>query len=109
MAVPSLIGCRATDSLNFEKDAAMKPDAMSDLTIPADLDAEIRAAAVDAHRPADEIVREALQRYLADWRAARVPDARRRAEAAARMRAQRHGRVLPEGVTIEDMIAHGRA
>jgi antitoxin ParD1/3/4 len=40
---------------------------------------------------------------------AEIPNARRRADAAARMRARRHGRILPEGVTIEDLMTHAES
>ncbi len=37
------------------------------------------------------------------------PPRRTPAEAAARMRAARTGNVLPEGITIRDLLTHGRA
>ena len=41
------------------------------LVIPADLSAEIQAAADQEHRPASDIVRDALERYLTETRLAR--------------------------------------
>lgn len=89
----------------------MKPHNTDDLTISPALAAEIRAAAAATHRPAQEIVHEALEHYLAERQASTRPvlDAKARAAAGARMRERRKGRSLPEGMTIEDMIAYGRA
>jgi hypothetical protein len=96
----------------------MKPEPTSDidLAIPSALVAEIRAAADDEHRPAAELVREALERYLADWRKAtsladrgRTPSKRTPAEAAARLRELREGNVLPDGISLRDLMTHGRA
>jgi len=93
----------------------MKPGSDTDLNIPPALFAEIQAAAHEAHRPAADVVREALERYLADWRKgaspARGPAPAKRtpAEAVARLRELRKGNVLPDGVTIRDLMTHGRA
>ena len=88
----------------------MKPTDTDDLTIAPALEAEIRAAAADIHRPANEIVREALEGYLAELHAhARTaPDAQTRSETVARMLKQRRDNVLPKDTTIEDVIAWGR-
>ncbi len=87
----------------------MKPNNTDDLTIAPAIAAEIRAAAAAMHRPAREIVHEALEHYLAErqTRARPVSDANARAAAGARMREQRKGRFLPAGMTIEDVIAWG--
>jgi len=93
----------------------MKPGSDTDLVVPPALLAEIQAAADEAHRPAADVVREALERYLADWRNGvrpahePVPARRTPAEAAARLRELRKGNVLPDGVTIRDLMTHGRA
>lgn len=91
----------------------MTSSGTSDLTIPPALMADIQAAAEDEHRPATEVVRDALERYLAEWRKGASPrhaQARRSlAEAAVRLRERRTGNVLPEGVTIRDLMTHGRA
>jgi Arc/MetJ-type ribon-helix-helix transcriptional regulator len=48
----------------------MKPRSHTDLAIPAALVAEIQTAADDEHRPATEVVRDALEGYLENrrWR-----------------------------------------
>ena len=86
------------------------------LTIPPALAKEFQSAAEVEQRPADELVREALERYLVERRlrssvSGVFPRTGRRtpAEAAARLREQRAGTVLPEGVTIKDLMTHGRA
>lgn len=94
----------------------MKLNDVPDLTIPPTLLADIQTVAEDEHRTAAEVVREALERYLAEWRkGARLPHGHHRlarrtpTEAAARLRERRTGNVLPEGVTIRDLMTHGRA
>ena len=84
--------------------------------IPPALVAEIRAAAAAEHRPVAEVVQDALERYLAQRRkdasAARSETTlprRTATEAAARLRERRKGTVLPDGVTIRDLMTHGRA
>ena len=91
------------------------PGINTDLIPPA-LAAQIQAAADDEHRPAADVVREALERYLSTGRKGTglahespVPAKRPPAEALARMRERRKGNVLPEGVTIRDLMTHGRA
>lgn len=88
----------------------MKPTDTDDLTIAPALQAEIRAAAAEVHRPAREIVREAIEEYLAELHAhPRVtPDAQTRSATVARMLSRRSDRHLSEGTTIEDVIAWGR-
>ena len=83
----------------------------STLTISPALLAQLEAVAEEEHRPAAEVVREALERYLARSRedTAQRPSRPTPAEAAARMREQRKGTVLPDGVTIRDLIDYGRA
>jgi Arc/MetJ-type ribon-helix-helix transcriptional regulator len=86
------------------------------LVLPPALLAEVEAAADEAHQSVAEVVREALERYLAQLRAGATvgqtqpqPTRRTPAEAAARMRENRKGNVLPDGVTIRDLMTHGRA
>ena len=93
----------------------MKPHSDTDLIPPA-LVAEIQAAADAEHRPAADLVQEALERYLAQRRkdmstaqGKPTPARRTAAEAAARLRERRKGTVLPDGVTIRDLMTHGRA
>jgi len=85
-------------------------DPANDLTIPAPLQAEIRAVAAIAHRPANEIVREALEGYLAERHAYPdvTPGAQTSSTTVARMLERRSGRHLSNGLTIEDVIAWGR-
>jgi hypothetical protein len=82
----------------------------SDELIGPGLAAEIRAAAADAHRPARDLVQEAVERYLAELHAhPRVtPDAQTRSETVRRMLARRRTRPLSDGVTIEQVIGWGR-
>jgi len=93
----------------------MKRHSDTDLIPPA-LVAEIQAAAAAEHRQPAEVVQEALQRYLAERRKDQstaqgkpTPPRRTAAEAAARLRERRKGTALPEGVTIRDLMTHGRA
>jgi hypothetical protein len=88
----------------------MKP-ASDELIIPPALAAQILAAADDEHRPAAEVVQEALERYLAQRRenVNTTPARRTPAEAAARLLERRKGTLLPDGVTIRDLMTHGRA
>jgi Arc/MetJ-type ribon-helix-helix transcriptional regulator len=83
------------------------------VVIPPSLVAEIQAAADADRRTAADLVRDALERYLADWRnrAINPPEKPRLtpAQAAARLRESRKGNVLPDGVTIRDLMTHGRA
>ena len=85
-------------------------DSANELVIPQTLQAEIRAVAIVANRSADEIVREALEVYLAHQQHVepQVPDAQTRAATVTRMLQRRSDRRLPKGVTIEDVIAWGR-
>jgi hypothetical protein len=83
------------------------------VVIPPSLAAEIQAAADAERRTAADLVRDALERYLADWRKRAInrPEKLRitPAQAAARLREAREGNVLPDGVTIRDLMTHGRA
>jgi hypothetical protein len=89
------------------------PGGAANLVIPPALAAEILAAAEDEHRPADDLVRDALERYLIDWRKrtrhGQEKSRQTQAEAATRLRELRKGNVLPDGVTIRDLMTHGRA
>jgi hypothetical protein len=89
------------------------PGGATNLVIPPALAAAIQAAAEDEHRTTDDLVRDALERYLTDWRN-RTGHGQKKAgktpvEAAARLRELRKGNVLPDGVTIRDLMTHGRA
>jgi metal-responsive CopG/Arc/MetJ family transcriptional regulator len=95
----------------------MKSRSDTQVSIPPALVTELQAAADEEHRPTADVVRDALERYLADWRRGGglahdgAIDAARRspAEALARMRERRRGNILPDGATIRDLMTHGRA
>jgi hypothetical protein len=85
----------------------------TDVVIPRSLVAELQAAADAERRTTADLVKDALERYLTDWRkrAINPPEKPRLtpAQAAARLREARKGNVLPDGVTIRDLMTHGRA
>jgi len=89
----------------------MNTEALVDELLPPELVAEIEVAAAAEHRPAREIVREAIELYLQERRtlAANRDQPRTPAEAAARILELRKGNILPEGETIRDLINYGRA
>ena len=74
-------------------------------------EAHLAALAASAGRSADELVQEALaeweQRQAERHAPARPPHTP--AEAAARILELRKGNILPKGVTIKELINHGRA
>jgi hypothetical protein len=84
------------------------------LAIPPDLLAEIQAEAEKENRSAGAVLRDLVERGLGERRridqqtqsAAAKPTP---AEAVARILELRKGNVLPEGVTIRDLMTHGRA
>ena len=86
------------------------PDKTGSFAISPALEAEIQAVAAEAHLPADEVVREALESYLAERRVTGrpTPDERRRAEVVARILRRRGARPLPDGMSIDDVLAWGR-
>ena len=88
----------------------MPADLGTDLTIPPDLATQIQAVAQEQHRHANDVVSDAMERYLNEWRTRTSAAPRRRtpAEAAAHMMEARKGNVLPEGVTIRTMLDEGR-
>jgi hypothetical protein len=80
------------------------------LVLPPALMAAVVAAADESHRSIGEIVREALESYLAQSRRSDMVFAPRTpTEAAGRMRQRRAGNRLPDGTTIRDLMTHGRA
>jgi hypothetical protein len=89
------------------------PGGDTDLVIPPALAAEIQAAAEAEHRTAADLVKDALERYLTDRRErtsyTREEARPTSAEAATRLRELREGNVLPDGMTIRDLMTHGRA
>lgn len=76
--------------------------------LPPALLTALEAAAADKHRPAKEIVREALEGYLAELHSHGTPDAQTRSATVTRMLERRKNRHLSSGVGIEDVIAWGR-
>jgi hypothetical protein len=93
----------------------MKVDNHTNALIPPALLAEMEAIAAVEHRPARDMVREALERYLQERQAlpsnisAQLPPKRTPQEAAARMLERRKHHKLPEGTTIRDLMTFGRA
>jgi len=89
------------------------PGGNTDLIIPPELAADIQAVADGEHRPAADVVRDALERYLTDrskpTRHSKENPTQTPVEAAARLRELRKGNVLPDGVTIRDLMTHGRS
>ena len=87
----------------------MPLDAPADLTVPPELAARLRAIAERTHVDVDDLVTSALDVYLdKDWD---QPDGEPRmtpAEAVDWMLTTRHRRKLPDGMTIEDLIAEAR-
>jgi hypothetical protein len=88
----------------------------TDFAIPPALAIRIQAVADRQHRPAADIVRDALEHYLADSHeiagpieSQAAPPGRTSTEAAARLLENRKGNALPRGLTIRDMQTHGRA
>ena len=84
--------------------------------IPPELLAEVEAVAAAEQRPAHEMVREAVERYLREHQAtaAEAAEPLPRAkltpqEAGARILESRPRHILPEGGTIREMIHFGRA
>jgi hypothetical protein len=76
-----------------------------DLAVPPGLAAELEAVAARQHRPAAEVLREAVERYLAQDRGAPA-EPEGLAAMVERMLASRTK--LPEGVTIRDLMTEGR-
>jgi hypothetical protein len=81
-----------------------------ELMIPPSLAARVQSAADEAHRPAADILREILERHLPEQReqSGQTLPGRSPAQAAARMMAVRKGNILPDGVTIRELMTHGR-
>jgi Arc/MetJ-type ribon-helix-helix transcriptional regulator len=86
------------------------------LVLPPALLAEVEAAALEAHRQASDVVREAVEHYLTQSRQSKntastdhTPARLTAAEAVERILEERTGNVLPEGVTIRELMTYGRA
>jgi hypothetical protein len=94
----------------------VEPTKPSDALLPPALLAEIEAMAAAEHRPAREMLREAVERYLQDRRpfagvnnSGSTAPLRTPQQAAARMLERRKFHPLPEGMSIRDLMTFGRA
>jgi metal-responsive CopG/Arc/MetJ family transcriptional regulator len=86
------------------------------IDLPATLLAEVEATADLEHRAASDVVREAVELYLRQSRehgtavqSGQAPGKLTAAEAVQRILEQRKGNVLPEGVSIRELMTYGRA
>jgi hypothetical protein len=80
------------------------------LHIPDGIAEVLTEAGADAERLALAALKQAADTFERGKTSTGSENARRApAEAAARMRESRVGNVLPDGVTIRDLMAHGRA
>ena len=84
--------------------------------MPASLLEQVQAMAAAEHRPASEILRDAIESYQREHRgvvelAEEKPSAAPRSpqQAVARILERRQYRNLPEGMTIRDLMTLGRA
>ena len=85
---------------------------IDNVAIPAGLLEQVRARAAAERRSAGDIVREAVEDYLHGHAPPQEQsDALHRSpqEAVARLLERRKHNVLPEGVTIRDLMTYGRA
>ena len=87
----------------------MKSQTPDTLEMPPGWLAEVEAVAAEERRAPAELVREAVDRYIGERRAARPVNGHTPAEAATRIRELRKGNILPPGETIKDLINFGRA
>lgn len=78
----------------------------NDLAVPPGLAAELELIAARQHRRPADVLREAVERYLAASRGMPVEEPMPLAEMVERMLATRTK--LPEGVTIRDLMTEGR-
>jgi len=93
----------------------MKTQRYMEQMIPPDLLKQVEALAAAEHRPASEMLREAVEAYLHERRAkissslsGPVKPQSDLQEVAARILELRKGHILPEGVTIRDLMTYGR-
>jgi predicted transcriptional regulator len=77
--------------------------------IPDDLAKRLTAVGASPERVALEALQHAADDLERGQRAAGAAVDRTPAEAAARMRRSRPGNVLPEGMTVRDLMTYGRA
>lgn len=89
---------------------AQKTENTTDLAIPPALAVRLQAAAEEQHRPAREVLRDALEGYLRAWRPLTTPTTQRSpTEAAARMMRARQTNVRLDDAALRDLMTHGRA
>ncbi len=95
---------------------SMEPDAHDTaFVLPPALLAEVEAAAEQEHRQASDVVREAVERYLTQWRkqvfAAQAGQTTKltAAQAVENILEQRKANIMPDGVTIRELMTYGRA
>jgi hypothetical protein len=87
-----------------------KTENTSDLAIPPALAVRLQAAAEEQHRPAHDVLRDAVEGYLRAWQPV-TPSTTQRSptEAAARMMRARQGNVRLDDAALRDLMIHGRA
>jgi hypothetical protein len=82
-----------------------------EIRLPPDQEASLAAVAASTGRSTDELLQEAValwQKQAQRRRQAPKPK-HTPAEAGARIRELRKGKILPPGETIKDLISYGRA
>ncbi len=93
----------------------MKTQTHFETLIPPSLLEQVEALAAAEHRPAGDMLREAIEGFLRERRAlpasevAGQQSARTAQAAAARILERRKRHLLPDGVTIRDLMTYGRA
>jgi hypothetical protein len=86
-----------------------KTENTSDLAIPPALAAQLQAAAEEQHRPARDVLRDALEGYLRAWRPLTSSNQRPPAQAAARMIRARRSNARLDDAALRDLMTHGGA
>jgi hypothetical protein len=81
----------------------------TDLAIPPALAAQLQAAADEQHRPAREVLRDAVEEYLRAWRPLASSNRRSPAEAAARIMRARQGNARLDDAALRELMTYGRA
>ena len=93
----------------------MKTQHPAELLIPAALLEQVEALAAAERRAAGDLLREAVEGYLQERRGTidsllpRSESRRDLQQVVDRILELRKGNVLPEGVTIRDLMTYGRA
>lgn len=81
----------------------------SNQVIPPALLEQVQALAEAEHRPASDVVRDAIEGYLQSHPLPARSQASRAEEAGKRILQNRSRHPLPEGTTIREMMEYGRA